>query len=172
MKSSTSVLSPARGAHSGGRGAHRRDRIGDVTFCAGWRAQWRTRGLAPADAVRPARIEIRGATVRAVWGWQGWHERSWRRGDVGFVCSSRTAGEPGVPTRLILVVDRRFDEGEVAAVWACDAFDPEAYAALTRHLRNFEAIGDAERATFDPLAAHGAYRRFETRGAQPVGSLP
>ncbi|SDQ93997.1 hypothetical protein [Microbacterium sp. cf332] len=138
------------------RASRRRDRIGDAVFRAPLGARRRARRSAPEGAIRPSAIEIRGATVRVVWGWQGWHERTWQRGQVGFVCSSRTVEDDGVPSRLILVVDTAHDAGAVTATLACDGFAPAAYAALTRHLRNFEAIGDAERAATDPLAWAGS----------------
>lgn len=134
------------------RSSRRRATAGDAVFRASRRPPRRPGRPSSRDAVRPAAVEIRGATVCVVWGWQGWHRRSWRRGDVGFVCSSRTSLDSGTPSRVILVVDKVRDEGTVAAVLDCDAFPPETYATLTRHLRNFEAIGDAERAASDPLA--------------------
>ena len=134
------------------RASRRRAPAGDAVFRAPRRPLRHPRRPTSSDAVRPAAVEIRGATIRVVWGWQGWHQRSWRRGDVGFVCSSRTTHDGGVPSRVILVVDKMRDEGAVAAVLDCDAFPPETYATLTRHLWNFEAIGEAERAASDPLA--------------------
>lgn len=156
MHESTNVLSGPVRTVAPAHPTRRRDRCGDAVFRAPLRARRRSRRPAPADAIRPTRIEIRGATVRVVWGWQGWHQRSWTRGQVGFVCSSRTIDDEGVPSRVILVVDRMRDEGAVAAVLCCDAFDEDAYRSLTRHLRNVEAIGDAERASHDPLARLGS----------------
>ncbi|GAD35078.1 hypothetical protein MTS1_02450 [Microbacterium sp. TS-1] len=159
MYAATNALpaSPAAVVGSGAqpRAALRRDRAGDAVFRAPFWASRRTRAArqsAPEGAIRPSRIEVRGAAVRVVWGWQGWRDRTWQRGHVGFVCSSRTIDDQTGPAQLILVVDKLRDEGAVAAVLSCDAFTPETFAALTRHLRNFEAIGDAERSSADPLA--------------------
>ena len=103
----------------------------------------------PPGAIRPSRVEISGATVRVTWGWPSTRERSWHRRDVGFVCSSRTTGDDGAPARLILITDKSRGDAVTAAL-ACVGFAPEVYATLTRHLRNVEAIGDAERS--DPFA--------------------
>jgi hypothetical protein len=111
------------------------------------------RRCTPPGAIRPATVEISGATVRVTWGWPSTRERSWHRRDVGFVCSSRTTDDDGATARLILITDK--SRGDVVtATLACDGFSPEVYATLTRHLRNVEAIGDAERS--DPFARLGA----------------
>lgn len=111
------------------------------------------RSSTPAGAIRPATVEISGATVRVTWGWSSTREHSWHRRDVGFVCSSRAADGDSATARLILITDKSRGDAVIATL-ACDGFPPEVYAALTRHLRNVEAIGDAERS--DPLARLGA----------------
>ncbi|MFS0712915.1 hypothetical protein ABC195_03470 [Microbacterium sp. 2P01SA-2] len=107
------------------------------------------RRATPPETIRPSTVEIRGATVRVTWGWPNAREKSWHRSGAGFVCSSRAVGGENTPARLILVTDKSRGDVVIASI-ACDGFSREAYTTLTRHLRNFEAIGDAERS--DPLA--------------------
>lgn len=130
-------------------------RVGTIRFRSrAWPlGRTRARGQQAArDAIRPSWIEIDGATLTVAWGWPNAHKRSWQRGDVGFVCSSGTTSREGAPARLILVTDKSHGEAVTATI-VCDGFSYEAYATLRRHLRNFEAIGDAERS--DPFTRWG-----------------
>lgn len=118
------------------RSDHPTSQAGHAIFrhVAGWRGRSHRR---MSGAVRPRGVEIRGSvvhvrTLRAT--------TTWHRGEVRFSCPRRPerSGWSG-PLQCLLVTP----VGGAPVVLDCEAFEHETFIDLVRHLRNFEAIGDA-----------------------------
>lgn len=91
----------------------------------------------PHRALPATRILIRGADV-TIHGSTA--ATSWRRGEVRFAAPP-TADWPwweGPRQCLFVTVG-----DDATLIVDCDRFAPDVFRALVRHLRNFEAIGDA-----------------------------